>query len=166
MLWKAFRPAKVAFSYSNLQCRLGKAISSSQTGRGGATPTTSGRGPASSIAIASPTAADARVVARAERYPNQQCAVARRPRPGVNRTRSRLQERPKGAGTRPGGRRHDPHRGILDPPQHPQMGRMRILSAGRMDLGRREWEMDESVVNSSKVGGSGITTQAEPPPPV
>ena len=83
-----------------------------------------------------------------------QCAVARRPRPGVNRTRSRPQERPKGAGTRPGGRLHDSHQGFLDPPRNPEMGRMRILSAGRRDLGRREWEMDESVVNSSNVGGS------------
>ena len=44
------------------EARMGKAISSSRTGRGGATPATSGRGPASSIAVSSPAREDARVV--------------------------------------------------------------------------------------------------------
>ena len=158
MLWKAFRPAKVAFSYSNLQCRLfpcflfypitEHAILSFGLLCWGHVKTRSRfRG-------------NPRKPETAREITCSQCAVARRPRPGVNRTRSRLQERPKGAGTTPGGRRHHSHRGFLDPPQHPQMGRMRILSAGRRDSGRRAWDFDESVVNSSKVGGSCTVVQS------
>ena len=63
----------------------------------------------------------------------------------------------------PGGRVHDSHRGFLDPPPNPNFGEMRIPSAGRRDLGLAEWEMAGSVVNSSKVGGSGNTDRAQPP---
>ena len=163
MLWKAFRPAKVACSYSNLQCRLFPCflfypITEHAILRFG--PLCWGHVKTRSRFRGSPRKPEA------AREINQQCAVARRPRPGVNRTRSRLQERPKGAGTTPGGRRHHSHRGFLDPPQNPQMGRMRILSAGRRDLGRRAWDFDESVVNSSKVGGSRDTNGPESPRPV
>ena len=163
MLWKAFRPAKVAFSYSNLQCRLfpcflfypitEHAILSFGLLCWGHVKTRSRfrgspRKPETAWEI------------------NEQCAVARRPRPGVNRTRSRLQERPKGAGTRPGGRRHGSHRGFLDPPQNPEVDRMRILSAGRRDLGLGARPMAGSVVNSSKVEGVLNTNQAQTPPSV
>ena len=92
--------------------------------------------------------------------------LASTPFPGLKRTPGRLQELPKGAGTRPGGRLHDPHRGFLDPPRNPEMGRMRILSAGRRDLEPPAREMAASVVNSSKVGGSLHTKQAKTPRPV
>ena len=164
MLWKAFRPAKVAFSYSNLQCRLFPCFLFS--------PITEH----AILSFALPCWGHVKTRSRFRGSPRKpetareitcsQCAVARRPRPGVNRTRRRLQERPKGAGTRPGGRRHGSHRGFLDPPQNPQMGRMRILSAGRRDLGRRAWDFDESVVNSSKVGGSLHTNGPRTPRPV
>ena len=55
---------------------------------------------------------------------------------------------------------HDSHRGFLDLPRNPDFGEMRILSAGRRDLGLSEWEMAGSVINSSKVGGSRDTDRA------
>ena len=181
MLWKAFRPAKVAFSYSNLQCRLfpcflfypitEHAILSFGPLCWGHVKTRSRfrgspRKPETARVITCTFLFHNVTAGSVVGMPNQQCAVARRPRPGVNRTRSRLQERPKGAGTRPGGRRHGSHRCFLDPPPNPQMGRMRILSAGRRDLGRPAWDFDESVVNSSKVGGSRRTNGPGTPPPV
>ena len=106
MLWKAFRPAKVAFSYSNLQCRLFPCflfypitehailnfgllcwgpVKTRSRFRGNPRKLETAREITCTFLFHNVTAGS--VVG----MPNQQCAVARRPRPGVNRTRSHLQ---------------------------------------------------------------------------
>ena len=168
MLWKAFRPAKVAFSYSNLPCRLfpcflfypitEHAILSFGLLCWGHVKTRSRfrgspRKPETARVITCTFLFHNVTAGSVVGMPNQQCAVARSATSRCEQDPRRIQGQPKGAGTTPGGRRHDSHRGFLDPPQNPQMGRMRILSAGRRDLGPPEWEMGESVLNSDKVGG-------------